>query len=350
MLAQEADRLGYSSAWAAEAYGSDAATVLGLGGGADRADRHRVGRLPDPGPHAGDDRDDRRHARHPVRRPVPARARRVRAAGVRGLARGAVRQAARPHPRVRRDRPDGAGPRDGAPRGRVLDPAAARRARARRCGSPSTRCADDIPVYLAVDRPEEPRADRRDRRRLAGHLLRPGARRRAAGSRVDRPGQGRQGPRRLRRRTHRARRRGRRPRGVRRAAAPLRRAVHRRHGQPGAELLQPPGGRDGLRGSGRGGPGPLPRPAAPGRRRGGAVRVHRPHLPDRAAGAHPGPAGGVRGGRCDHPVGGVVRRWPGRAGRGSAHPGGGPRGVRAWGSSRRADVGSRPQCWASSRG
>src|SRR6187401_1561153 len=28
VLAQEADRLGYSSAWAAEAYGSDAATVL----------------------------------------------------------------------------------------------------------------------------------------------------------------------------------------------------------------------------------------------------------------------------------------------------------------------------------
>ena len=36
-IVQEAERLGYDSVWAAEAYGSDAATVLGLAGG----DRHR---------------------------------------------------------------------------------------------------------------------------------------------------------------------------------------------------------------------------------------------------------------------------------------------------------------------
>ena len=51
-LAQEADRLGYASVWAAEAYGSDAADRAGLGGRADRADRHRLGGLPDPGAHA----------------------------------------------------------------------------------------------------------------------------------------------------------------------------------------------------------------------------------------------------------------------------------------------------------
>ena len=38
-LAQEADRLGYSVVWAAEAYGSDAADRAGVGRCADRADR-----------------------------------------------------------------------------------------------------------------------------------------------------------------------------------------------------------------------------------------------------------------------------------------------------------------------
>ena len=39
---------------------------------------------------------------------------------------------------------------------------------------------DEHPALPRRDRPEEPRADRRDRRRLAGHLLRARARRRAA--------------------------------------------------------------------------------------------------------------------------------------------------------------------------
>ena len=78
-LAQEADRLGYAVVWAAEAYGSDAATVLAWV--AAQTERIDVGSgdLPDPGPHPGDDRDDRGHPRHAVRRPVPARPRRLRA-------------------------------------------------------------------------------------------------------------------------------------------------------------------------------------------------------------------------------------------------------------------------------
>ena len=52
-------------------------------------------------------------------------------------------------------------------RGRALHAAAARRARARRSSSPSTRCGPEIPIYLAAVGPEEPGADRGDRRRLA---------------------------------------------------------------------------------------------------------------------------------------------------------------------------------------
>ena len=128
-LVQEAERLGYAQAWVAEAYGSDAPTVLAWLGGPDLDDRARGRRHADPGAHPGDDGDDRRDARHPVRRAVPPRARGVRAAGERGLARGAVRGAAGPHPRVRRDRADGAAPRAGdATPGDALHAAAARRA------------------------------------------------------------------------------------------------------------------------------------------------------------------------------------------------------------------------------
>ena len=90
---------------------------VGLGGDAD------------PGPDPGDDGDDRGQPRRAERRPVPARARRVRPAGVRGLARRAVRQAAGPDPGVRRHRPDRPGPADGGVRRRALPAAAAGRAR-----------------------------------------------------------------------------------------------------------------------------------------------------------------------------------------------------------------------------
>ncbi len=67
-IVQEAERLGYDSVWAAEAYGSDAATVLGWLGRADLEDPPRLGDLPDARPLRGDDRDDRRHDRPALRR------------------------------------------------------------------------------------------------------------------------------------------------------------------------------------------------------------------------------------------------------------------------------------------
>src|SRR5881394_703631 len=79
-IVQEAERLGYDSVWTAEAYGPDAATILGW----DAAQ-------------SGDDRDDRRDPRPALRRAHAPGHRLERAAGERGLARGAVRQAAAAH-------------------------------------------------------------------------------------------------------------------------------------------------------------------------------------------------------------------------------------------------------------
>src|SRR4051795_10101028 len=94
----EAERLGYDSVWTAEAYGSDAATILGWvaqatsririgSGGVPRPrrpgaveDPDRLGDLPDAGPLGGDDRDDRRDARPAVRRADDPRHRLQRAA------------------------------------------------------------------------------------------------------------------------------------------------------------------------------------------------------------------------------------------------------------------------------
>ncbi len=63
-LVLEAERLGYAQAWVAEAYGSDAPTVLGLARRADLDDRAGGRRHADPGAHPGDDGDDRGDARH----------------------------------------------------------------------------------------------------------------------------------------------------------------------------------------------------------------------------------------------------------------------------------------------
>ena len=123
-LAQEAERLGYDSAWAAEAWGTDCVTVLSWLGATDREDQARLGDHADPRPHAVEHGDDGSHSRPPVRRPLPARSRHVRAAGRRGLARPAVGKAAREDARVRRDRPDSASARPRrAPRHALRHPA-----------------------------------------------------------------------------------------------------------------------------------------------------------------------------------------------------------------------------------
>ena len=95
-LVREAESLGFDSVWAAEAYGSDAATVLAWL--AAQTERIKLGSaiFQMPGAHARDDRDDRRHARPPLERPHAARHRLVGPAGGRGLARAALRQASWP--------------------------------------------------------------------------------------------------------------------------------------------------------------------------------------------------------------------------------------------------------------
>ena len=107
-IVQEAERLGYDSVWAAEAYGSDTATVLGWLAGQTSTIRLGSGIFQMPGRSAAmtamtaatiDQLSERAH---------DPRDRLLRAAGRRGLARAALRQTAAAHPRVRRRRADGA--------------------------------------------------------------------------------------------------------------------------------------------------------------------------------------------------------------------------------------------------
>ena len=83
----QADRLGFHSVWTSEAWGADAVTVASLARCDDRADRDRDGDHADTGPDPRRDRDDGGDARPALRRARPARARHLRPAGGRGLAR-----------------------------------------------------------------------------------------------------------------------------------------------------------------------------------------------------------------------------------------------------------------------
>ena len=124
-LAVLADELGLDSVWVSEAWGQDAVSVLGLLAG--KTERVALGsglfQIPARAPAATamaaatlDVLSDG---------PLPARARRVRPAGLRGLVRRAVRAARQPHARVRRDRPHGARPQDARARGPRVPRAAA---------------------------------------------------------------------------------------------------------------------------------------------------------------------------------------------------------------------------------
>ena len=67
-IVHEAESLGYDSVWAAEAYGSDTATILAWLAGPDLDDQARLGHLPDARPVGRDDRDDRGDDRPALRR------------------------------------------------------------------------------------------------------------------------------------------------------------------------------------------------------------------------------------------------------------------------------------------
>ena len=174
-VVQEAERLGYDSVWAAEAYGSDAATVLAwLAAGTTKiklgsAIFQMPGRTPaltamtaatidelsggrmilgigSSGPQVAEGWHGQRFAP-----PAPA------------------------HARVRGRRPQGAGPRAPRVQGRDARAAAARRPRqgAEADDHPRAGAHPDLP---GRDRPQEHGAGRRDRRRLDPDLLLPRAR------------------------------------------------------------------------------------------------------------------------------------------------------------------------------
>ena len=251
-LVLEAERLGYDSVWTAEAYGSDAATILALARAGDRrrsSSARRSSRCPAAARDDGDDRGDDRPA---LRRPDAARHRLERAAGGRGLARAAVRPAAAAHARVRRGRADGAARASASS-------STARRSQLPLPDGPGKALKltiapvqERIPIYIAAIGPEEHDAGGRDRRRLAADAVLPRARRRvpaAAGGGL-RARRRRQGLRRLRHRPDRHRDGLRRPRVRARRDAPLRRALRRRDGLAQAELLQRAGAALRLRGRG----------------------------------------------------------------------------------------------------
>ena len=164
-LVLEAESLGYDSVWTAEAYGSDAATILGWLAQATTTIKLGSAILQMPGRSRRHDGDDGRHARPALRRAHAARDRLLRPAGGRGLARPALRQAAPAHARVHRGGADGAGPRAGRVRRRDARAAAPRRPRQGAEADDRPRAGAD-PDLPGRDRPQEHDAGRRDRRRL----------------------------------------------------------------------------------------------------------------------------------------------------------------------------------------
>ena len=174
-LVAAAEEAGFDTVFTAEAWGSDAYTPLAWWGRA--TSRMRLGtsvvqlsaRTPDRVRDGGAD------PRSPLRRPAHPRARRVGAAGRRGLVRPEVPQAAGPHPRVRRHHPAGVGAGGAGDQRRPALPAAADRRGHHRTGQgaqadhPSA--ARRHPDHAGRRGPEERRAGRRDLRRLAADLL-----------------------------------------------------------------------------------------------------------------------------------------------------------------------------------
>ena len=239
-LVREAERLGYDSVWTAEAYGSDAVTILGWLAG--QTERIKLGSaiMQMPG------RSAAMTAMTAATLDQLSGGRMLLGIGTSGpqVAEGwhgqrfgrqlqrtreyleVVRLAlARKRRRIRR--------RDAAA-------AAARRPRQGAQAVDLTRAGADPGLHRG-DRPQEHGADRRDRRRLAPDPVLARARGRVpAAARGGLRARGRrQGLRRVRHRPDRQRLRQRGPRRRARRDAAVSRALHRRHGLARAELLQP---------------------------------------------------------------------------------------------------------------
>ena len=238
-------------------------------------------------------------------------------------------------------------PREGRARGHALRPAAARRSRqgAAAHRAPGPRAHPDLPRGR---RAQEPRADRRDRRRVARDLLLPRAR-----EGVDRPHRGRP-------------REGRQGHGpgfdvvptvpvvvgddLEACAAPMRQYAALYVGGMGSReqnFYNQPRRADGLRGGGR-----KVQDLYLARQHRDAAEAVPFEFIDRTSligprGAHPRPAGGVRRGGRDDAGRRVVRREPRRAGRHAADGVRGARRVRPGGLTARVLVvrgrGARPR-------
>ena len=173
--AQHAERLGFDSAWAAEAWGTDAVTVLSWLAATTTTLKVGSAIMQMPG-------------RTPANTAMTAATLDLLSggrfllglghlgpAGRRGLARAAVGQAARTHARVRRDRPPGAAARDARARRRRTTSIPYRGPDATGLGKPLKLMARPLrarPADLPRGaRPEERRARGGDRGRLAADLL-----------------------------------------------------------------------------------------------------------------------------------------------------------------------------------
>ena len=259
--------------WTAEAYGSDAATILGWLAGQTDDDQARLGDLPDARPLAGDDGDDRRDARPALRRADAARHRLV--AGRRWPRAGtASASAASSSARASTSR-------SCAWRWRASASSSTARRSSCRCPTGPGKALkltiapvqERIPIYLAAIGPKNTTLAAEIADGWIPTLFSPehvGEFRPLLEEGFARAG--RQVARRLRHRADGQRLRHRRPSSAARdAMRPVRRALRRRDGLAQAELLQPARAALRLRGRRARGPGPLPRGQA-GRGGGGAAR------------------------------------------------------------------------------
>ncbi len=241
-VVRAAERAGFDSVWVAESYGSDVVSVLAWL--APQTETIQLGaaimQVPARPPAAaamagGDDRQALRRALHLRLRPL-------RAAGLRGLVRGPLREALGPHPRVHRDRAQDRRPRGQArARRRALQAAAARRRGQGAEAQLPPRCATGSRSSSA--RSAASRSRWRRRSATAGSRSSSASTpSRRPGASTSRPGCAKGGRAALRARglAHPAGGDRRRPRGGARRRQGRPAPLSRRHGQPQDQLLRRP--------------------------------------------------------------------------------------------------------------